>query len=51
MKKELRIDATLIEGGGGIFDIYADDDPVYLKSETGEFPDDQDVVRMLKERK
>jgi len=38
----------LIQGSGGSFDIHADGKPVYLKSETGEFPADETVVESLK---
>jgi len=38
----------LIEGGGGIIDIHADGKAVYLKSETGQFPDDHHVVDLIK---
>jgi len=44
------IEPELIAGGGGIFDIHADGEEIYAKSKTGVFPDDEEVVRLIKER-
>ena len=51
IEKEVGQKVELIEGAGGIFDIHADGKPVYLKSETGEFPQDGEVVKALKSLK
>ena len=39
IKKDLGIEAELIEGAGGIFDVRVDGDLIYSKQETGEFPE------------
>jgi selenoprotein W-related protein len=33
--------------GGGSFEIHADGKPIYSKLETGEFPDEQEILRKL----
>lgn len=42
--------ATLVESHGGAFEVTADGDVVYSKLKTGEFPDDAEIVRILKAR-
>ena len=42
--------ATLVVGGGGIFDVVVDGDKIYSKHETGSFPEDDAIVQMLRER-
>jgi selT/selW/selH-like putative selenoprotein len=48
MKKECNIDAELIKGGGGIFDIKLDGKLVYSKNQTGFFPSDDDIRNLFK---
>ncbi len=43
----MNVDVTLIEGSGGIFDIKLDDELVYSKHQTGEFPDEATIVSKL----
>jgi len=43
----LGLEVELIRGGGGIFDIHADGKPVYLKSQTGDFPSEEEVIAKL----
>ena len=43
------VDAFLIEGAGGIFDVNVDGTLVYSKHQTGEFPDEDKLVAELKE--
>lgn len=47
IKSELGIEAELIKGGGGIFDIKADSKVVYSKHQTGRFPEHAEVVEAL----
>lgn len=47
IKAEHGVDAQLIEGGGGIFDVKADGKLVYSKDETGRFPENQEVLDAL----
>jgi selenoprotein W-related protein len=44
------VQATLVKGGGGIFDVVVDGEKIYSKHETGEFPEDDAIVQMLRER-
>ena len=50
IKEAFGVDAELIQGGGGIFDIKADDRIVYSKKENGnQFPEsDQSVVEFIR---
>jgi predicted Rdx family selenoprotein len=48
LKKELGIDAKLVRGGGGIFDVKANGKLVYTKSKTFNFPQDGEVVRLIR---
>ena len=41
------MDATLIAGGGGIFDVTVDGEQVYSKHETGRFPEKGEVVGLI----
>ncbi len=41
------MDAELIVGGGGIFDVKVDGALVYSKHETGEFPDEGRLIGEL----
>ena len=41
------VDAELIAGGGGIFDVRVDGDLVYSKHQTGEFPDEGKLIGEL----
>ena len=43
------MDAELIAGGGGIFDVKVDGDLVYSKHETGEFPNESRLIGELSE--
>ncbi len=50
IKSEFGIDPTLIEGGGGIFDVKADGDIIFCKKEVGRFPEDSEVLEPLRGR-
>ena len=50
IKSEFGIDPTLIEGGGGIFDVKADGDMIFCKKEVGRFPEDSEVLEPLRGR-
>jgi selT/selW/selH-like putative selenoprotein len=45
------IQAELIKGRGGIFDVAADGKLVYSKHETGRFPEESEVVEALRSLK
>jgi len=48
--RELSIDPQLIRGDNGVFDVVADGDLVFSKHEAGRFPDDAEIVELLRSR-
>lgn len=50
MKQELRVEAELIEGGGGVYDVVADGEVVFSKHGAGRFPEDAEIVELLRSR-
>ena len=40
--------AELIKGAGGVFDVTADGALIYSKHRTGRFPDNEEVLQALK---
>ena len=48
LKQAFDVDAELTAGGGGVFDVEVDGRIVYSKHETGEFPDEGQLVESLK---
>ncbi len=51
IKKSCGLEAKLIEGAGGIFDVKVDGKLIYSKHETGQFPEESEVLRLLKVHK
>ena len=49
IKGVLGVDATLLPGGGGIFDVIADGGMIYSKFKTGRFPEHEEIIKILKE--
>lgn len=47
-KSDLGAEPSLVEGGGGIFDVVVDGNLVYSKHQTGNFPDEDTLVESLK---
>ena len=39
-----------MKGGGGVFDVRADDDLVFSKHDQGRFPEDDEIVEALRNR-
>ena len=50
MKKSFGIDAELIRGSGGVFDVTLDGELIFSKHRAGRFPDDEEVVRLINGR-
>ena len=50
ISSELGIEAELIRGGKGIFDVVVDGQKIYSKYETGRFPEDEEVLSQLRDR-
>jgi len=42
------VNAKLVKGSGGIFDVVADGKMVFSKHETGRFPEPDEIVAMLR---
>lgn len=42
------MNARLVKGSGGIFDVVVDGKQVFSKHETGRFPEPGEVVKMLR---
>lgn len=40
--------AELIKGSGGVFDVTADGELIYSKHRTGRFPDNEEVLQALR---
>lgn len=50
MKEELGVDAELIAGTGGVFDVIVDEEVIYSRKKSGgKFPEDGQIVTALKE--
>ena len=48
MRNAYGIQAKLVPGRGGIFDVIVDDELVFSKGVTGRFPDPGEIVQKLK---
>lgn len=48
MNEAFDIDAQLIEGGGGVFDVRVDNRLIYSKDETGCFPENAEIVAQIR---
>lgn len=49
IKEACGINAELIEGDNGIFDVTVDGKLIYSKHETGVFPDDREIIKAISE--
>ncbi len=49
MRKTFGVEAKLLPGVSGIFDVIVDDELIFSKFETGRFPDPGEVVSRLKQ--
>jgi selenoprotein W-related protein len=45
------VDAELIGGAGGIFDVKVNGQLIFSKHETGRFPEHEEILRLLKPAK
>jgi len=48
LKKEFNVEANLVAGGGGIFDVIVDGKTVFSKFETGRFPNPGEVTKKIR---
>jgi len=49
IKKEFGITPKLIPGSEGIYDIIVDEKTIYSKYQTKRFPDNNDIIKLIKE--
>lgn len=47
IKEQTGVDAELIKGDDGIFDVIVDGKMIFSKHETGRFPEDDEVLGQL----
>ena len=48
MKEAFGVDAEIIRGKGGVYDVVVDGKLVFSKHATGRFPEDGEVLKLLK---
>lgn len=48
MKKALDVDSELIASGGGVFEITVDGRKIFSKKALGRFPDDGEVLGLIR---
>ncbi len=48
IRSEFGVEAELIPGDNGIFDVVVDGGRIYSKDETGRFPEDEEVLSQLR---
>jgi selenoprotein W-related protein len=48
LEQQLDVSTELIASGGGVFEITADGKRVFSKKELGRFPDEGEIVRLLR---
>ncbi|MCP4760922.1 MAG: hypothetical protein GY870_04010 [archaeon] len=49
IKKEVGVASQLIPGSNGIYDIIVDGNTIYSKDRTKQFPDNDEIVKLLKQ--
>jgi selenoprotein W-related protein len=47
LKKQLGVEAKLIPGSGGVFEVSVDGRSVFSKKEVGRFPDPSEIVGLV----
>ncbi len=50
LKDQFDVDATLIQGGGGVFDVTVDGDRIFSKHDVDRFPTDDEIIDLIKAR-
>jgi selenoprotein W-related protein len=48
LKSAFGVDAKLVRGSGGIFDVVVDGKKIFSKHQTGRFPEPGEIVAMLR---
>jgi len=47
LKKDFGVQARLIEGSGGVFDVHLDGTQIWSKHDVGRFPEDEEIVKKV----
>jgi selenoprotein W-related protein len=47
LKSHCDVDVELIKSSGGVFEVVIDEKLIYSKKATGEFPDEQQLLKQL----
>ena len=48
LKGAFGVEAELIEGSGGIFDVAVDNDVIFSKKKEGRFPTDEEIINLIR---
>lgn len=47
IKAQYGVEATLVKGSGGVFEIYKDGKLIHSKKQSGKFPKQEDILKLL----
>jgi selenoprotein W-related protein len=47
IKEDRGVEAELVKGAGGVFDVVVDGKLIYSKQQTGRFPDPEEILAKL----
>jgi len=50
LKRQLGVDAQLVRGSGGIFEVSIDNERIFSKKDEGRFPSESEIVEKLRSR-
>jgi len=50
LKREFNVDAELVAGHGGVFEVSVDGRRLFSKRSTGRFPEDGEVTGLIRKR-
>lgn len=50
MKEAFGVEAQIVRGAGGVFEVVVDGKTVFSKKELGRFPEPGEVVKLLKKK-
>jgi len=48
IKKEFAVDAEMIEGSGGVFDVHVDGTQIWNKKDVGRFPEHAEIIDKMR---
>jgi selT/selW/selH-like putative selenoprotein len=47
LKKSFGVQAALIEGSGGVFDVHLDEKQIWSKHDVGRFPENDEILKQV----